>query len=429
MNIVNLKWQKSTTDLGVPLHTYNMPHANSVVCCKLVNVGTRDEKWPEEAGLTHALEHMVFQGTENFPDSQTLGAYIENIGGDINAMTGHEKTCFYVYVPANEIERAIHVLSQMMMRPLLPESKIKTEMDAIIEETHMHNDEPRDRTLILARNKVYGEHPLGREISGTEESVLNFKLSDFCRFHRYYYHASNLNFIVVGRLPQNGVDVVTKLFSKHFFGIEKGSSTSREVNLKTDGRLLFCQEKKDIKQVCIVLAAPIYHGTSKEEHDILSLFSEMIGGGSSFPLFVEVRDKLGLCYEIFSHNDRQSDLSSFLIYTGTKPDRFKEAISKIFDIINISKTDSTLLERAKLMLLGQLAISFDNPLQVTIAATRDIVLSGKARDQEEIAEIVTGITIDDINRVATKYLNRDNFTKVFLTPEDVVITEADLSAV
>lgn len=417
------KWRKIITDLGVPLHIYSIPHANSVTCGVLVNVGTRDERLLEEAGLAHATEHMLFQGTKKFLDSADIGAYIENMGGSINAFTDKEETFFYGDVMAEkyDIERLLHILAEIVMYPTFSGEKIVTEMKNIIQEIRGYKDDPQEHLITLARSLVYGEHPLGRNILGTEESVSKFSRQDFVKFHSHYYNANNFDFIVVGRLPNNSEKLVVNLFSKYFAGLSKNVPNNREIDPYANSRLIFHHEKRAINQVHIALIAPTVAGTAPAA-DILNIFSIMIGGGMSFPLFIEVRDKLGLCYSIMAENIRQSDLGSFMVYVSTEIDRYGEAVKKIFDVINDSKRDAVLLERVKKMMTGQLTISYDNPFSILVGATKNIGISGKPRDRKELLEWINGVTISDVERAVNSYLDRDNFTKVFLTPENLIVS-------
>lgn len=429
------QWRKIIAEIneGVPVHIYNMPSANSVACGVRVNVGTRDERWPQEAGLAHAMEHMIFQGTEKFPDSRALASYIELAGGRLNAYTNKENTFFYNLVPADAVEKAVCSLSEQMVRPLLPEKKIATEMGNIVEEIRGDFDNPSEYVFRKAIEKMYVAHPLSRETCGTEEAVRSFCRKDFLSFRSHYYHSNNFDFVVAGKLPDDSEKKTVRLFEKHFNGLKENVPNSRELE-PAGGASVFYHESRKISQTHIALVAPTGKGASKEIV-AMSIFAVMISGGMSFPLFTEVRDKLGLCYTIGAENIRMSDLGCFLIYAATDPDRYKEALSAIFRVIRESSENDKLCADAKQMILGRLAIGLETPSEVLDLAAKDIAIFDKPRGIEEIASMVIKTNMAEISNLVKTWLEPSRFTQAFLTPigkeikeSDVVISRNDYSA-
>ena len=183
---------------GAPIYYLEMPHVKSVAMGILVKTGTRDEIWPREAGIAHAVEHMVFRGTEEFSDSKNLAAYIEDVGGTLNAWTDNEATFFYNIMPADKIKRGIHSLSQLLRKTLINEKDIKIEMQNIAQEIRRANDDPQSYLRIKADEIIYNSHFLGRCELGTEESISSFKQRDFKNFMKKFYHPANYAFIAVG---------------------------------------------------------------------------------------------------------------------------------------------------------------------------------------------------------------------------------------
>lgn len=416
-------WKKVIIDLRVPIHILNMPGAHSVACGVLVKAGTRDERWPEEAGLAHALEHMLFQGTRDFPDIFSLTSYLEDVGGIIDAGTEGENTFVYNRAPAKEIERSIHVLSQQLMHPRFNEEKIKSEMQNIIQEIRMDNDDVEEYVKELSKKKAYGNHPLGRSILGTEKSVSGFERRHFVNFHSYYYNANNFDFIVAGRIESE--NQVADLFRKYFAGLPDGPLNTREAIEFAEGRDNFGFENRDLEQVHIVMRKLTVKGGSREA-TLIDIFRVMIGDGLSFPLFTEVRDKLGLCYKIQSGHELYSDLSNFVIYLGTDPKRYKEAVEAVFKTLQKSKNDAKLLAKAQGRISGLIAFQRENPMRVLDFAANDISLIERPRDHDEIVKTINEITLSEIESVVDQYLlynPYDNFTFVYLAPNDLFPTQ------
>lgn len=407
------QWQKIVTNLRVPIHILNMPGAHSVACVVLVKAGTRDECWPEEAGLAHATEHLVFHGTRDFPDSADIDACVEDVGGRISAHTSGEKTVFFSHVPAEDIERSIKVLSQLTLHPLFREKDIKIEMQNIIQEIRMYHDDDQDYLLNLAKANMYGEHPLGRNTIGLEEAVKHFKRRHFLNFYSHYYNVNNFDFIAAGRIGSK--TQVVDLFNKYFAEAPDGPFNDREVLINVNNPTSFCRRNRDITQLHIAMMAPTAMGASRESQ-LLDIFRVMIDGGASFPLFQEIRNKRGLCYEVSAEHVFFSDLSLFAIYIACDPTRQREAVEAIFRLMHANKKNVKLLEKAKKRIRGSLALMYESPDRILEShAVADVALMGRPRDYEEILKILDGFSIEEVFAAAEKYLLGDPTTAFMFT--------------
>lgn len=410
------RWQRLIANGRIPVHIFDMPWAHSVVLAVLVKAGTRDEHWPGEAGIAHALEHMIFQGTRDFPNNQSMASYIEDVGGVINAGTHCEGTLFFVQVPAQELERAVYALSQLLICPVFPEEKIETEMQNIIQEIRMVKDDSQRYLLDLAKKSLYGEHPLGKNTLGTEESVKSFTRRYFEGFYSHYYNANNFDLIAVGHIEKE--ERLMELISKYFADAPDGPFNKRETTQAIGDRKNFVFENKDLEQVHIALVAPTIEGAARDAR-VLEVFEVMISGGMSFPLFVEVRDKLGLCYEIWADHALFSDLSAFIIYSATDPNKYQETVEAIFKVLNKSKTDAELLKKAKKRILGSLAIRYENPIRVASDAASGASIFGQPCDREDLLAEIDSISIEEVESAATKnllYNPSQCFSFVYLAP-------------
>lgn len=415
--MTELKFNQLKTRTGVPLYVMSLPQANTVAVGVLIKAGTRDEQWPEEAGLAHALEHMLFQGTKKFPSQEKLGAYLEDVGGIINAWTWSETTFFWNQIPANYKDRSFIVLSEQLNQPLIPAEKIKTEMLNIIEEMKMSRDNPQDYLEDLARVSLYGNHPLGKLTLGKEEAVRKFKRSHFLNFKRRLYHSANYVFVVAGKItPQEALERFNQLFPHHS---QQKPNRRKEVKLKDNRKRRFVF-KKEIDQVNLRLVAPLGKANDKATKAI-DLFSSMISGGLSSPLFQEVRNKLGLCYSVYAETVRFSDVGNFSIYIGTDTKRYQEAIKASLRVIEKSKTNKSLLEKTKIMELGHLALAYENPSSIINRAASQISQYGRPLDYAELQQEIKSITIQDIEEAVNRYLKPSEIRQVFLVPKELEI--------
>ena len=405
-------YRQLTTKLGLPIYFMNLPHAPTVGVGVLVKAGTREETWPAEAGLAHALEHMVFQGTKRFSTSREVSAYIEDVGGIVNAWTTKEMTFFWRQVPTAYAERAFISLADQLRDPLILEERIPTEMQNIVQEIKRRNDDQPQYLSHCAEKFLYGDHPLGKDILGLEDIVLNLHREHFLNFWQKLYHPGNCVLIIAGQITEvKIVELATNLFSEPQSSPTKRQSIKIKTSLTNELTI-----KREIEQVHLLLAqiTPAV-GTPEARH--LSLFQTMISGGMSFPLFQEVRDKRGLCYSVYATMEAWSDGGDFSIYVGTDPVRYREAITTVHQVIIQSKTDTKLLERAKQVILGRLALSFESTAQIISTAAQDVALLGKPRGYDEIEQEIITITISDIKNTVETYLQPEKMKTIMLLPK------------
>jgi predicted Zn-dependent peptidase len=219
-------------------------------------------------------------------------------------------------------------------------------------------------------------------------------------------------FLAAGNIAD---EEVVALFDE-FFPLVPGGKNDRKVEETPDFSAKSRIEERDITQVHLVLSALVESAAITDSY-ALELFNYMVSGGMSFPLFQEVRDKRGLCYTINAGLVKCSDFSHFRIYVGTDPKRYTEAISATRDVIENSKSDAALLERAKTLRIGRLALNFESMADVINIASNDISFSGAPRGYEEITAGLEKVTIDDVEKVVNQYLSEDRLSTTMLVPQ------------
>lgn len=416
---MELNFTETKTKSGVTLWILSSTNFNSVAVGVIVKCGTRDEIWPKEAGIAHALEHMHLQGTKNFPNNLKTTEYIEEIGGRINAFTNNERTLYFVRVPSSYAERGIRIISEQIKNAIIPENKISIEMKNVVQEIKKKNDSPQGFLWTISQKFIYDDHPVGRETLGLEESVLAFKQKDFLNFKQRYYNSSNYVFVVVGNITE---DAAVELFDKYFENDSDIKSNIREeksVMPKIDRQFVY---NKELNQLHISIDALIGRGQDKDSL-YLEFFRDMISGGMSFPLFQEVRDKRGLCYTIGASIIRRTDVGSFNIYIGTDPKRYREAIDATIGVIEKAKSDINLLNKVKNLKLGKFMLSYENTEDILMRTINDILFLGRPRGFEEIKKEIDEVTIENIKQAVDKYLGSEMIYTTFLAPKDFKIDE------
>ena len=419
VNILTMEFNfsKIKTKSGVPLWVLPMPSSNIVSAGVLIKAGTRDEEWPKEAGIAHALEHMFFQGTEKFPTSKNVSGYIEEVGGNLNAWTLKEMTFYHAHVPSDHKNRAVHIISEQIRKSVFPEEKIAVEMKNIIQEIRRRNDDHQRNVGYLSDQFLYGNHPLSKDTLGIEESVIGFKKENFISFRDRYYNPSNFVFITAGGIT---AEEALNLFNENFpEEIKLKSNIHKPRPLSYVGDKVNIK-KKDIEQIHLILSAATGEAKSKETI-YLGIFRDMISGGMSFPLFQEVRDKKGLCYSIWAGLRPWSDVGKFSIYIGTDPKRYKEAITTSLEVVDKSKNDEGLLEKVKQLAIGKLAFKFETSSKIISNAAIDIAFLDFPRGYNEILKDIKETTINDIKQAVDKYLKPEMFYTIILAPKDFIL--------
>ncbi len=337
---------------GPLLITHAMPEAQTVSVGIFLNVGSRDEN-DKQAGIAHALEHMLFKGTREH-DVHALSELLDELGGTANAFTSRERTCFHIRVLHEDWQKAVAILCAMVLTPTLPEDEWQREREVIFSEMGMAEDTPEDWVFDRHVEALFPEQTLGRPILGTRETLAAFsrkELSDFLA-SRYrpphmliaaagcVEHTALLEHLSVYAWPQASVDVKRTDACMHT-GVQK--------------------LERDDEQAHIICTFPGIASAS-DERPVAWLANQMLGGGMSSQLFREVREKQGLAYSIGSHLSSLSDTGTWTISASTDPRRLAECTRVIQDVIRAScdTLTASALQRAKRQLEVSMRMSMDS---------------------------------------------------------------------
>ena len=415
-----MKFERAVTRHGAPLYIFSMPQVQSVAVGVLVFAGTRDEDWPNEAGLAHAFEHMVFQGNARLGDSQSISAEIEDIGGVVNAWTWKEMTFYHRVVPDHAFKTAVASLASQLSDSLFRQKDIDMEMKNIVEEIKRAQDDPSDLSERIISEVVYGDHPLGKDTLGFIKSVSGFNTEDFRLWQDAFYYPGNYVFLAVGNVT---LESALEIFNGMSFGKEaKAGRNFRKSRPDIQQAERVRVVERDIKQANVCLGAAV-GAASEKATKALELYCTMVDGGMSFPMFQEVRDKRGLCYSVSADLAPWSDRGIFQVYVGTDMNRVKEALDCIKGVLWDCRKDETLFQRAKGLLLGRNAIKFCNPSTILQQAAMDTVFSGSPKSPAEVNEEVRSISLADVTEAVEHYLASDNFSYAYVVPKDAKVSD------
>lgn len=407
-------YEKTTLDNGLRILTSTMPHTRAVSIGFFIGVGSRFED-EEENGISHFLEHMLFKGTEKRPTAREIAEAIEGVGGAINATTGRELTTYWVKVPQGHLALAIDVLVDMLQRSKLEEEEIEKERRVIIEEINMMLDLPGDWVHLLLNQLVWPGHPLGRDVTGTKESVTKIDRERMFRYLARHYHPADTVISVAGGIEHQ--EVVGELSS----ALETWPGKEREAYLPVEEAQReprVCLGYRETEQAHLALSL---QGIPRSHPDRfnLQLLNTVLGQGMSSRLFLEVREKRGLTYSISSYVNYLYDTGSIGVSAGVDPRRIEAALEAILgelDRLRREPVPAEELKKAQEFMKGRLLLQMEDSLAVVSWLGRQEILEDRVLTIAEVLAAVDAVTAEDIQRVASERFREESLNLAVVGP-------------
>ncbi|MDA0770874.1 MAG: pitrilysin family protein [Chloroflexi bacterium] len=406
-------FNKTTLPNGLRIITSEMPHTRSVSICIYIGVGSRYET-PEQAGVSHYLEHMVFKGTKTHPEPQEISAIIESTGGILNAGTEHESTVYWCKVAQPHFQPSLELLLDILRNSVFEQDAIEKERMVVIEELNMVNDYPNYLVEALIDEMLWPDHPLGRDIGGSKESVNGITRQMLLDFVDEHYSPSNVVISVAGNVPHDAVVDCVEANSKGWKSKAKASWAPFEgVQSESQSRL----EYRRTEQVHMSVALPCISLTHPDRHAI-DLLSVILGEGMSSRLFVEVREKRALAYDVHSSVAHFLDTGAFVVDAGVDPKRIYDAVQTILE--QIGSLRDTIPEeellKAQSLSAGRLQLRMEDTRAVASWGGTQELLLGEIQDLDEVISHLNAVTTDDLQRVANEYLVTDKLNMAVVGP-------------
>ena len=395
---------------GLRVITEAVPAMRSVSFGVWVGVGSRDER-PELGGVSHFLEHLLFKGTHK-RSALDISASIEAVGGETNAFTTKEYTCYYARVLDTDAALAIDVLCDLVADSVLGSEDVETERGVILEEIAMHDDEPGDEVHDLFAEALYGAAtPLGSLISGTCDTVTPMTREQIRDFYRDRYTAANMVVSAAGNLDHDSiVDLVTDAFARAGLGDAPTAPVPHRAPLPAmpvrDQTVLVRQ--KDTEQAHVVLGCPGY-GRLDPRRFALGVLNNCLGGGMSSRLFQEVREKRGLAYSVYSYTNQYADTGVFAVYAGCAPGRVDEVLALVKqELVAVAADGLTDAEvvRGKGMMKGSLVLGLEDTGSRMTRLGKGELLYDELLSVDELLARVDAVTPEAVRQVAAELLGR-----------------------
>lgn len=392
-------YQLSILPGGLQVATVSMPWMQSVSLGVFLGVGSRHES-AELSGISHFLEHMLFKGTEK-RNVRDIAMEVEGNGGTLNAYTGETYTCYEARGPGNLLPIMSDVLSDMVLHPGFPPDELERERDVVLEEITMYKENPSDYVHELAARSLWGDHPLGRPIAGTEQTLQGMDADILRKFHREHYRTPAHLFVAAGAVSHEEMtDLAGRLYDGVVMDRPLPSSPVYNSDLYPSPGLL--KESRDMEQTHFVLGFTTPGNDSRLRH-ALRLLSVLFGESMSSRLFQEIREKRGLAYSIYSDLSLYGDCGAFSIYAGVDSDNTEQALETIrkeLDKIVEEPCSREELEQAKRYLLGQMTLMMDSSAGQMSWVGESLLQHGRIVQPQEIREKIEAVSPEDISLAA-----------------------------
>ncbi len=395
-------FEKTIMDNGLRVVSSSMPHTRSVSVAFFVGAGSRYET-DEIAGVSHFLEHMLFKGTERRPTAQEIAEEIEGVGGVMNAATDKELTVYWAKVGHQHFARCLDVLSDALLHSLLQPEEIEKERQVIIEELAQTEDSPGDLAGLLIDEIIWPNQPLGRDIGGSRQSVSRIDRDDIRGYVARQYVPENTVLAVAGN-----VDHATVVeHARGHLGTWERAPFNRlypAVNGEHAPRVALKSKKTEQAQVC--LGVPGLSSTHPDRY-ALDVLNTVLGEGMSSRLFLEIREKLALCYDVHSYASHFLDTGSVVIGVGVDPKRVEPTVKAILS--ELTRLNGGVpepeLRKAKEFIKGRTQLRMEDTRAVSSWLGGQELLRGEILTVDEILDAIERVTADDLLR-----LSRDLFT-------------------
>jgi len=408
-------FERSRLDNGLRILAANMPQVQSVTCMIMLAAGSRYET-PETNGIAHFSEHMFFKGTERRPTARDIGMEVDSLGGEFNAFTGKEYTGYYVRCAADHRDQALDVLVDMLRNSKFEPDEIEREKGVIVEEMNMYFDTPRDFIGGVYEHLLYGDQPLGWDIIGRKETVQAAERDTFMGYVDRWYKPERMVVGVAGRLDGDYVASVERLL-----GDLEPQETGEPAELVQNGdgkRVAIHRKDSDQAHLCLgVRSYPIVH----PDRWALQLLSTVLGTGMSSRLFTEVRERRGLAYYVYAHNQGYTDAGTLYSQAGVDIKRSEEAVETIvaeFRRIAAEPVPAEELEKARALAKGRFVLRLESPQGMILFGLGREVLGDETIEPEEVLAGLDAVTAEDIQRVAQDVIASNALNLALIGPFD-----------
>ncbi len=408
--------KKYTCQNGVRIVLEEIPTVRSVAIGVWIGTGSRNEN-PENNGISHFLEHMFFKGT-NTRSAREIAESFDSIGGQVNAFTSKEYTCYYAKVLDNHAPYALEVLADMFFNSTFDSEELNKEKNVVNEEIKMYEDTPDDIVHDLLSQAIYGNHPLGYPILGTEETLQSFTGEKLEQYMHDMYRPENVVISIAGNVPESFIKNAEKFFGSYEASKEKMEYIKPEFHSKQVSR------KKETEQAHLCLG---FEGLQIGHSDVYNLIvlNNVLGGSMSSRLFQDVREQRGLAYSVFSYHSAYRDSGMVTIYGGTGANQLNVLYETIQETLAKLRADGITekeLNNSKEQLKGSLMLSLESTNSRMSRNGKNELLLGRHRSLDEIVEQIDQVTKERVDGMANDIFT-DQYSVSLISPSGELPTQ------
>ncbi|HET9201251.1 MAG TPA: pitrilysin family protein [Dehalococcoidia bacterium] len=407
-------FQRTILANGLCVLSAPMPHTRSVTFSAYVGAGSRYER-PDEAGISHFVEHICFKGTERRPSARDISEEVDNVGGILNGGTDREYTTYYIKVARPHFQMAADLVVDIMRQPLFDAEDFEKERKVIIEELASVADSPSQQCEVLLDSLLWPDQPLGWDVGGTEDTVSTMSRDEAINYMGRQYAPNNLVISVAGDVEhEEVVNAVGALTADWPLG-RSVAGWYPAVNGQNEPRCGIIYKKTEQAHISLALRGV---ASTHPDRYALSLLSVVLGEGMSSRLFLELREKRGLVYDVHSYVTNYLDSGSFTVYAAVDPEDGIEALQVM--IHELAQLRDGLpraeLQKAKEVSKGRLLLRMEDTRSVSSWLGAQELLWGEVKTPEEIVKAIDRVTEDDMQRVAEKLLATDKLNLAVVGP-------------
>ena len=393
---------------GLRIVTEEVPSVRSAAIGIWVNVGSRDEA-PATAGASHFLEHLLFKGTTT-RTALEITSSIESVGGEMNAFTSKEYTCFYARVIDTDLPMAIDVVSDLITSSIVTALDVDAERKVVLEEIAMRDDDPSDLVHDLFSDTYYGDTPIGRPILGTIKSINEMSRNTVFNYYKKKYLPSDLVVSVAGNIKHKKVvAMVEKALSRDNFLDVLGTP-----NIRPNTPIKLGPQKSVGLMYRKTEQAHMLYGMqgvarADERRFAMGILSAALGGGMSSRLFQEIREKRGLAYSVYAYAQQFAGSGTLAFYAGCNPTKAVEVVEIIREVLSdVADNGMTHeeIERAKGAVRGSLVLSQEDSGSRMSRIGKNEIVYGQVMDFDDILKAISRVSAEDIREIASEYLTK-----------------------
>ncbi|TFE03451.1 pitrilysin family protein [Jeotgalibacillus sp. R-1-5s-1] len=404
---------RHTCKNGLRVVFEQIPTVRSAAVGVWIGTGSRHEN-EHNNGVSHFLEHMLFKGTKE-RSARKIAEEFDRIGGHVNAFTSKEYTCYYAKVLDNHAEHALEVLGDMFFNSVFDPAELEKEKNVVLEEIKMYEDTPDDIVHDLLGEAVYGNHPLGYPILGTEQTIRSFSQDSLKQYVYEMYRPEDVVISVAGNVDPSFIQKVEALFGDY-----QSKGQNRTEPAKPSFHYEQLSKKKETEQAHLCFGfegLPIGH----EDTYSLIIMNNVLGGSMSSRLFQDVREDKGLAYSVFSYHSAHKDNGLLTVYAGTGADQLDELFSTVKTTLDSFKKNGMTeqeLSFSKEQLKGNLMLGLESTNARMSRNGKNELMLGRHRSMDELITRIDEVTLDSVNRVTQQVLTDRHATSI-ISPKEI----------